>query len=494
MASLEELAKKNSDLEDDSISYLQDLTRSWGLLADLSFSDLLLYLPTKEPPVDSFVLLAHVRPTTSTTLYRADLVGQKFEAQSRPVVSETFLTAQISNGKIPVGGDREISVMAIPVIWKGETVAILASEKAFVGETPRSEMERTYLSIFDRFAAMFERGEFPYGEESRFQHRMPRLGDGLLLVNADGQIEFASPNAVSLLHRLGWHRPVVGSRFEETGLSPKILNEAFSLKSSVIDELEREDKAFVVSHCFPLLHSGKATGAAVLVRDVTELRRRDRQLISKDATIREIHHRVKNNLQTISSLLRIQGRRLDSDEAQMALNESVRRIGAIAIVHETLAVSQEGEVTFGEVMRPLVELVKEGLSSPVKPISIEVSGDTGLLPSEVTTTLAVVVTELLQNALDHGFKAALGEFEDGRVDVVLSKNEEAVMVEVSDNGVGLPEGFDIENNVGLGLTIVKTFIQQELEGSLNVVSNGTGKGVGFQIYLPSDKLFEKIDL
>ena len=494
MASLEELAKENRNLEGDLISYLQDLTRSWGLLADLSFSDLLLYLPTKESPVDSFVLLAHVRPTTSTTLYRADLVGQKFEAQSRPFVSEAFLNAQISNGKVSTGGDREMSVMAIPVIWKGETVAILASEKAFIGETPRSEMERTYLSIFDRFAAMFERGEFPYGEESRFQHRMPRLGDGLLLVNADGQIEFASPNAVSLLHRLGWHRPVVGSRFEETGLSPKILNEAFSLKSSVVDELEREDKAFVVSHCFPLLHSGKATGAAVLVRDVTELRRRDRQLISKDATIREIHHRVKNNLQTISSLLRIQGRRLDSDEAQMALNESVRRIGAIAVVHETLAVSQEGEVTFGEVMRPLVELVKEGLSSPVKPISIEVSGDTGLLPSEVTTTLAVVVTELLQNALDHGFKAALGEFEDGRIDVVLSKNEETVMVEVSDNGVGLPEGFDIEKNVGLGLTIVKTFIQQELEGSLNVLSNGTGKGVRFQICLPSDKLFEKVDL
>ena len=493
MASLEELAKENRNLEDDLISYLQDLTRSWGLLADLSFSDLLLYLPTEKSPVDSFVLLAHVRPTTSTTLYRADLVGQKFEAQSRPFVSEAFLNAQISNGKVSTGGDREMSVMAIPVIWKGETVAILASEKAFIGETPRSEMERTYLSIFDRFAAMFERGEFPYGEESRFQHRMPRLGDGLLLVNADGQIEFASPNAVSLLHRLGWHRPVVGSRFEETGLSPKILNEAFSLKSSVVDELEREDKAFVVSHCFPLLHSGKATGAAVLVRDVTELRRRDRQLISKDATIREIHHRVKNNLQTISSLLRIQGRRLDSDEAQLALNESVRRIGAIAVVHETLAVSQEGEVTFGEVMRPLVELVKEGLSSPVKPISIEVSGDTGLLPSEVTTTLAVVVTELLQNALDHGFKAALGEFEDGRIDVVLSKNEEAVMVEVSDNGVGLPEGFDIEKNVGLGLTIVKTFIQQELEGSLNVLSNGTGKGVRFQICLPSDKLFEKVD-
>ncbi|SVD39278.1 uncharacterized protein METZ01_LOCUS392132, partial [marine metagenome] len=98
MASLEELAKENSNLEDDLISYLQDLTRSWGLLADLSFSDLLLYLPTKESPVDSFVLLAHVRPTTSTTLYRADLVGQKFEAQSRPLLSEAFANAQISKG------------------------------------------------------------------------------------------------------------------------------------------------------------------------------------------------------------------------------------------------------------------------------------------------------------------------------------------------------------------------------------------------------------
>ena len=126
MASLGELVSENSDLEENSISYLQDLTRSWGLLADLSFSDLLLYLPVGKAPVDFFVLLAHVRPTTSTTLYRADLVGQKFEAQSRPLVSETFANAQISIGKLPVGGDREINVMAIPVMWKGETVAILA--------------------------------------------------------------------------------------------------------------------------------------------------------------------------------------------------------------------------------------------------------------------------------------------------------------------------------------------------------------------------------
>ena len=79
------------------------------------------------------------------------------------------------------------------------------------------------------------------------------------------------------------------------------------------------------------------TGAVVLLRDVSDLRRRDRLLVSKDATIREIHHRVKNNLQTISSLLRLHGRRLESHEARAALEESVRRIRSIALVHETLS-------------------------------------------------------------------------------------------------------------------------------------------------------------
>ena len=89
--------------------------------------------------------------------------------------------------------------------------------------------------------------------------------------------------------------------------------------------------------CLPLVRDHKVSGGVVLVRDISELRRRDRLLLSKDATIREIHHRVKNNLQTISSLLRLQARRLDSPEAKAAVEESVRRIRSIALVHEILS-------------------------------------------------------------------------------------------------------------------------------------------------------------
>ena len=141
----------------------------------------------------------------------------------------------------------------------------------------------------------------------------------------------------------------------------------------------------------------------MLIRDVTDLRRRDRMLLSKDATIREIHHRVKNNLQTIASLLRLQGRRLQSPEAPAALAESERRIRSIAIVHETLSRDAGDVVPLDEIVRPLARLVEETSSSPEHTIRFKVEGDAGELPGEVATPLAVVLNELMQNAVDHAF-------------------------------------------------------------------------------------------
>src|SRR5207237_6543108 len=112
----------------------------------------------------------------------------------------------------------------------------------------------------------------------------------------------------------------------------------------------------VMLRCLPLVEDGTVTGALVLLRDISELRRRDRLLISMDATIREIHHRVKNNLQTISSLLRLQGRRLDSPEAKGAIEESVRRIRSIALVHETLSRETGADGQFNDLVRPRVRM------------------------------------------------------------------------------------------------------------------------------------------
>jgi two-component sensor histidine kinase len=199
------------------------------------------------------------------------------------------------------------------------------------------------------------------------------------------------------------------------------------------------------------------------VRDVTEVRKRDRLLLTKDATIREIHHRVKNNLQTISSLLRLQGRRLTSDEAKAAIAESVRRIRTIALVHETLSREPGDDVAFLEIVRPLLRLAEEGLQSVDRPVRFTVQGDGGRLPSTVATPLSVVLTELLQNAVDHGFPEGSS---GGDVVVVLSNADDRLDIRVINDGRPLDPGFQLNQATGLGLSIVRTLVTTELDGTI----------------------------
>jgi two-component sensor histidine kinase len=191
-------------------------------------------------------------------------------------------------------------------------------------------------------------------------------------------------------------------------------------------------------------------------------------LLSKDATIREIHHRVKNNLQTISSLLRLQSRRLQSEEAKDAVAESVRRIRTIALVHETLSREPGEDVPFIEIVRPLVRLAEEGLQSVDRPVRLSVQGEGGRLPATVATPLSVVLTELLQNAIDHAFPDNAATKSHGVVVVQLDNSGDELRVRVLDNGIGLKEDFDLKATQGLGLSIVRTLVTTELAGTITM--------------------------
>jgi two-component sensor histidine kinase len=201
------------------------------------------------------------------------------------------------------------------------------------------------------------------------------------------------------------------------------------------------------------------------MRDVSDLRRRDRMLVSMDATIKEIHHRVKNNLQTVSSLLRIQGRRLEHPEAKAAIDESVRRIQSIAIIHEMLATSGGDDVAFSEVVQPIMSMAQSTLVSSDRPLRFRLVGEGPTLSASKASSLAVVVTELVQNAIEHGFPPGS---EGGAITVELVTDPTELRVRVHDDGVGLPEGFDVSNSKGLGLTIIATLVSGELGGELKL--------------------------
>ncbi len=471
MAGLLELARGHTFLDDRQIDHLQRLAASWGLLADLCFADLLLFAPLDAQGDDGFVVLAQIRPATSQTLYRSDLVGTLIAAEEREVVTRCFRRNEMIEGEVTSQAVRElVRVECIPVRTDGKPVAVLTRESTSSVGRPPGELERTYVAMFHRFARMIADGSFPFPRADFETELAPRVGDGVVLLDAHRRVEYHSPNGVSALHRIGVHTAAEGRTLAEVGLEDEMVRDAYAFGLPVTQEVERPSGVTVVISCIPLLERGKATGAVVLIRDISELRSRDLLLLSKDATIREIHHRVKNNLQTISSLLRLQARRMDLPEARLAIEESVARISSIAMVHEILSRGAGEDVPFVEVLRPLLRTVEEGLVPHDYRVKFRVEGDAGKLPAYVATPLSIVITELVQNIVEHAYPIREdGPSPEGEVLLELANDGHELVVRVNDDGVGLPPNFDLATTTGLGLSIVQTLVTTELQGSISML-------------------------
>jgi two-component system, sensor histidine kinase PdtaS len=505
------------DLRDlGDLEHLERLVGSWGMLADFAFADLLLFRPVNDR---SWVVSAQIRPTTSRTLYPDDLVGTVVSGVERPLLNDArTLGAVVEANGVALGQDTPSRRIAIPVRRDGRVIAVVVREVALDAGRRPGRLERTYLEITERLAAMISDGTFPFtGADPDELDEQPRVGDGVILVDETRCVSYASPNAVSAVHRLGVQANVEGVRLSAVGIDESVVARAFARHRPSVTEIESavepgrvaaqsglgvrqlavgasasgagastdrdvsRSRPVILVRAIPLLESGRATGAVLLVRDVTEVRRRDRMLVSKDATIREVHHRVKNNLQTVSALLRLQGRRLESPEAKQAIEESVRRVRSIALVHETLSREIRETVPFDEVVRPLVRLVEEGLQTSERPVRFTVEGEVGDLAPEIATPLAVVLVELLQNAVEHAYPETSDTHGDANVRVALSATDQEIRVVVRDTGVGFPPGFSLSRSGSLGLTIARTLVTSELGG---VIAARTDGGAVVEIRIP----------
>jgi two-component system, sensor histidine kinase PdtaS len=502
MATPAELARLHAVVDAGGLLHLQRLLGSWSLLSDLSFSDLVLVVPESgflDDGADSeLVVLGQIRPSNRPTRLNEDLVGRSPSGDEWSIAAQALRTGEIVRGDI--GGIAEsgpVASEAIPVRFGGKAIAAVVR----IGiEAPRPSgagYERIYLDAFDRLAQMVAESAFPFPEADVGSEESPRVGDGVVVVDEEGRVQYASPNAMNAFHRMGVYSVPEGRRIVDLGVEISAVDWALTTKRPVVEEVERRPDVIVLVHCIPLVIHGSVTGAVILARDVTDVRRLDRLLLSKDAAIREVHHRVKNNLQTISSLLRLQARRVSEKAGREALHEAERRVRSIAIVHEILSRDPRDQVDFDEIVRALVQMAEDSVVGPAK-VEIEVEGDLGELSADVATPLSVTLAELLQNAVQHAFgekrphgrggkrKSELGRPGAGRVRVVLHHDREHLTVDVRDDGVGLPKGFDIERTTSLGLSIVRDLVVSQLDGSieLSTVPSALGGGTLARISVP----------
>jgi two-component sensor histidine kinase len=485
MPSLSELVRSHTDLDAEDVAWLQLIQADWQIVADLSFADLVLWLPDREGR--GFWAGAQMRPTTGPTAYVDDVIGTFVPTGRRPM-----LDAAYGQGRLVREGDPEwrdhvpVRVETIPVRRAGRVIAVIGRHTNLLGVRTPSRLELSYLQTAADLTQMIAAGAFPAPGQRSDHADSPRVGDGFVRIDASGRVTYASPNALSLYRRLGLSGDLEGLDLAAITrqLVPARRRPDEETVSAVLGgrvhrdtELGTDDVSLIV-RSIPLRPQGEAIGALVLVRDVTDLRRRDRELVTKDATIREIHHRVKNNLQTVAALLRLQARRIDAPGARAALEEAVRRVGSIAIVHETLSTAADEQVAFDEIADRLGRMVTE-VSATGERVRVLRTGSFGILPSEAATALAMVLTEVLQNAVEHGYD----EDRHGRIEVDVTTGGGRLEVSVQDDGRGLPEDFDLDASTTLGLSIVRTLVESELAGRLRLRPSPTG-GTRVEVDVP----------
>jgi two-component system, sensor histidine kinase PdtaS len=480
MSTLGDLLAEHTVLPGGAVDHLHAVVGEWQLLADLSFADYLMWVRRDD---DALVCVAQCRPNTAATVLLRDAVGTITDAARMPPVAAAFDSGAIrlesTAGQQFSWQQTGVSIEAVPVRYGDAVVAVLTHQTAVANTPKSSQLETAYLDCAADLVHMLSEGTFPNVGDLAMSRSSPRVGDGFIRLDVNGVVSYASPNALSAYHRMGLNlelegqnlievtRPLISDPFEAQELAEHV-RDSLTGGASMRVEVDAGGAA-VLLRTLPLVLDGSAVGAAVLIRDVTEIKRRDRALMSKDATIREIHHRVKNNLQTVAALLRLQARRTTNAEGREALIESVRRVSSIALVHDALSMSVDEEVNLDEVIDRILPIMND-VATVDTPIRINRSGMLGVLDSDRATALVMVITELVQNAIEHAFdqptcgSAAGG----GSVTIRAERSARWLDVIVHDNGRGLPEGFSVEQSDRLGLQIVRTLISAELDGSLQM--------------------------
>jgi two-component sensor histidine kinase len=481
------LISENSNLKANEVEHLSELVAEWRLLADLSFADLLLWLPIRRDEKswpEGHLAIAQIRPTTAATVFTEDLVGTSINWGQRPLVDQALSEGEIVRDAKPEQvGQIVIKEETIPVILNGKILAVISRHRNADLMRQPSKLELNYREIAHKIYKMVAEGNFPIRNSLYSSESAPRVGDGLIRLDVNGTIFFASPNARSALSRVGFQKELEGenlgvvfSNLNKGDTQPTDESWQTMLSGKSLRRTEYESQSAVLDILvIPLTEGSDRIGAIVLIHNITELRNRDRALLTKDATIKEIHHRVKNNLQTVSALLRLQSRRVTDPIASSALDEAVRRVASIALVHETLSNQSSEFVEFDLV---LDQIIKNALDLNPRSIGYKKIGEFGSFDSKTATALSLVITELIHNALEHG----LSETGD-QLTVEISKNGNQYLVSVCDNGSGLPKEFNIEKSANLGLQIANTLTKNELNGSINLVrvENLTRGDISFKV-------------
>lgn len=481
------------DLSETELQLLNRIEEGLPLLADVSRADVSLIARQGEEAV----IVAQAEPRSISSLYRQPWLGKHL-----PLAESPLLAAGLVHGR---PGQRQLKLLeqestviqqVFPVRSSaGRALAVVQIETTLIAWERQRRRHPTFRQSVQWVRSMVLHGDLAGAS------RLGRFGewDGILFVDAQYRIRYLSGIANNLYRRLGYledlHGQHVGDLQTHDEILVRLALETLECQQHQVEEGTRHWTRTVVpvwsypSEWWPLRRNGQfkpqVRGALIMVHDDTEARRKAQELQVLSTKIKEVHHRVKNNLQTVASILRMQARRSDSAEARVQLQEAVNRVLAVSVIHEFLSDYDQQSINIREVCQRIATQTQRAVVQPDKQITLQVLGPAIYLPSQQATTCALVANELLLNALEHGYS----DRDSGTVTLRLEDFGDQIKLEVADDGSGLPADFDLATADSHGLNIVRTLVEGDLRGAfvLEPAETGTQAVVVFKKGQQDDK-------
>ena len=514
-----------SSLTERDIALLYRIEAGLAITADVSRSDVMLCClmdPQENPSsqigvlespaglrasVGQILVARHAAPHSLSSIYRDDMTGRTYTLSAQPTVHRALMEDRrnrMAESKVP----RERTSSGAPVIQQVYPVhnAVNQAIAALLVETNMIEYER------------HRRRDSPIRQAVRWLQRMAVQGeietaeilggfgslDGIYLVDEQFCISYMSGIAMNLFRSIGLVADMRGSPISDLEeQDEQVVSQAMQANCCVQTRHESEDGRVWVRTAIPLRAprgrlyrmrrrmrrqlswstsiptegAPQVDGVLVLVHNATETVQRQRELNVKSAIIQEVHHRVKNNLQTIAAVLRIQSRRCESGEARKQLTAAVNRILSMSVIHEYLSQDEHRPINIRDVCQRILGQAQQVTVNPGQHVKIAMEGPNIRLPASQATASALVVNELLMNAVEHGLR----DRNYGEIRIALEDLGDEVRITLLDNGLGLPADFAPEQSRSLGLQIVHTLVTDDLKGELlfeQVTGDGTGAAEG----------------
>lgn len=468
-------------LSDGEQVLMQKVLHNLPLLADLTRSDVLLYALAEDG--NTAVVIGEARPHTVPAIYAEPQIGMRVSRAGEPVIFRCLAK------RAPVQGVTTVSSRGAPIVraaWpvrhEQRVIGVLAVHTNFLEHERQRRKSIVYRSAVAQVREMAISGRLDGAAN------LSALGehDGALVVDSDGLILYISSIAENLYRKLGYGQSLLHRRIAELRTDESVFFKAME-SGGCVEEVVQEEGYTLVKRAIPLVTThGRSwlrdsllgrfrqvpreiDGAIIVIQDITEERQKEQELKIKSTMIQEIHHRVKNNLQTIAALLRLQARRTGSPEVGDMLKQTIHRILSIAVVHEYLSYDESSIVNLREVTQRIINEATQGILDPMKRIRFVLDGQDVLLPAQQATSSALIVNELLQNAIEHGF----ANRNEGIVRISLDENEGQCRLEIADDGEGLSPGFNTAHDGSLGLQIVRTLVREDLRGRFEL-ADGAG--------------------